>query len=128
MPVRLDRRVRAAGADLQPGLYQLVLIEREGNQGELCFIARNKFREQRIAAVAPVKILSRGSDVAAIPVIYEEESGIATIAEIRMPTRTLRLKKPIYRSRGPADHSKSSLANSWQKWKTDCKGSPSSDT
>ena len=35
MPVRLDRRVRVAGTDLQPGLYQLVLIQREGNQGLL---------------------------------------------------------------------------------------------
>ncbi len=53
MPVRLDRRVRVAGADLQPGLYQLVLIERERSEGELCFIARNKFREERLPPWPP---------------------------------------------------------------------------
>ncbi len=100
MPVRLDRRVRVAGADLQPGLYQLVLIEREGNQGELCFIARNKFREERIAAVAPVRILSAAKHSAAPPVLYGEQDGITTIMEIRMPPRTLQIKKQTYSSRG----------------------------
>ncbi len=96
MRVRLDRRVRVARVDLQPGLYQLRLIEREGSQGELCFTARNKFHEERIAAVAPVKIVSFANESVAAPVVYGEEDRINTILIIRMPPRGFRLEKQTY--------------------------------
>ncbi len=96
MRINLDRRVRVAGVDLQPDLYQLRLIEHEGNQGELCFIARNKFHEERIAAVAPVKIVSLANESVAAPVVYGEKDGINTILMIGMPPRAFRLEKQTY--------------------------------
>ena len=91
MIVTLNRAVRVAGADLKPGFYRLVLIERENNQGELCFLAGKREDPQRIAAVVRLRILPPRRGTASASVIYGEAEGVATIAEVRLPTRTLLL-------------------------------------
>ena len=92
MRVRLDRAVRVAGTDLRPGLYRLVLIEREGGRGEVCFLKGRRRGPANLAAVAPVEILAPASHVAEAPVRYQPDGDFAAISEIRMGEKTLRLK------------------------------------
>jgi hypothetical protein len=90
MSVQLDRVVRVGVADLKPGLYQLVLLERQENKGELYFFAGKEVDTKKIAAAALVEIMTPVSDGAAAPVLYKDGGGIATISEIRMPAKTFR--------------------------------------
>jgi hypothetical protein len=90
MPVEFDRAVRVGEADLKPGLYQLVLLEREGTQSEIYFFAGKDVDTKNIAAGAAVEILEQTNQVAAVQVIYKDAGQPAAISEIRMPTKTLR--------------------------------------
>jgi hypothetical protein len=90
MFVQLDRKVRIAKADLKPGPYQLVLLKREGNQGELYFFSGNRVDIKHLAAVAMIEIATR-DDTRVDPISYkEDESGVTTFSEIRMNNKVLR--------------------------------------
>jgi hypothetical protein len=89
--VRLDRKVRIAKSDLQPGAYQVVLLEREGNHAELYFFPGNQVNVEHLAAVALVETATPTNDTEAGPVNYKEDkNGITTISEIHTAGKTLR--------------------------------------
>ncbi len=90
IPVRLDRKVRIAKSDLKPGTYQLVLLEREGNRGELYFFPGNQVNIEHLAAVAMIEIATI-DDTKADPISYkEDENGVTTLSEIRISNKILR--------------------------------------
>ena len=88
--VQLDRKVRIAKSELKPGPYQLVLLKREANRGELYFFHGNRVDAKHLAAVATIEIAAM-DDTKADPISYkEDESGAATLSEIRMNNSILR--------------------------------------
>lgn len=89
--LHLDRKVRIVKSDLKPGAYQLVLLEREANHGELYFFPGNHIDIERLAAVAVVEIDSLASDTKTEPVSYKQDkNGNTTISDIRTASRTFR--------------------------------------
>ena len=88
--VTLDRPVRVGEAELSPGLYQIVAVEREENKGKLYCFAGKKVDTKKIAAAAQVEIVKKANDVAGVEVKYKEEDGITRISEILEPARTCR--------------------------------------
>lgn len=92
VPVQLDRRVQLPDALLKPGVYQVVLLERGGNQGELYFFAGQEVNVKKIVGSAVVEILPASAAGGTAEVVYNEGGEPATIAEIRLPGKTLRLR------------------------------------
>ncbi len=89
--VRLDHKVRIVKSDLKPGAYQLVLLEREANHGELYFFPGNHIDIERLAAVAVVEIESLANDTETERVSYKQDkNGNTTISDIRTASNTLR--------------------------------------
>ncbi len=89
--LHLDHKVRIVKSDLKPGAYQLVLLEREANHGELYFFSGNHVGIEHLAAVAVVQIESLASDTRTEPASYkQDENGNTTISDIRTASKTLR--------------------------------------
>ena len=89
--LHLDHKVRIVKLDLKPGAYQLVLLERESNHGELYFFPGNQIDIEHLAAVAVVQIESLASDTRTEPVSYKQDkNGSTTISDIRTASKTLR--------------------------------------
>lgn len=90
MPVAFDRKVTVAFKELPAGLYQLVLLKREGNRGELYFFPGEQVNLDLLAAQALVEFEEQGSALPLAQVTYREENGITSLAEVRTPQRILR--------------------------------------
>lgn len=89
--VRLGRTARVGDTVLQPRLYQIVLLEHDGNTGALYFFVGKKVKTRKIVAVALVEIVPKTRQVTDAQVIYERgEGGIPTVSEIRTLEKTLR--------------------------------------
>lgn len=91
--VQLDKAVRVGESELKSGTYQIVLLERAENQGELYFFRGNDVNPKKIDAAALVDIVPEGTG-GAPQVSYQENGGVAAIAEIRLAAKTLRLRQP----------------------------------
>jgi len=64
---RLDRKVRIADSDLESGTYQVVLLERANNHGELYFFPGKQVNAEELAAVASVEIAPSENESASSP-------------------------------------------------------------
>jgi len=89
-PVQLDRRVQLTDGVLQPGRYQLVLLERPANRGEAYFFAGDDVNVKKIAASAVVEIHLETTPNVGAQVEYREEGAVTRIAQIRLRDKTLR--------------------------------------
>jgi hypothetical protein len=89
--LQLDRGVHIGAVDLNPGLYQLVLLNRGEGKGELCFFPGKKVEAKKIAAGALVEIVDQANQLKDAQAVYNASGQVATLAEIRTPTKTLRL-------------------------------------
>lgn len=90
IPVQLDRRVQLSDGVLQPGRYQLVLLERPANRGEAYFFAGDDVNVKKIAASAIVEILLESPATTDSQVEYREDGAATGIAQIRLRDKTLR--------------------------------------
>lgn len=90
IPVQLDRRVQLTDGVLQPGRYQLVLLERPANKGEAYFFAGDDVNVKKIAASAVVEILLETLPTTGSQVEYREDGAATRIAQIRLRDKTLR--------------------------------------
>ncbi len=96
IPLFVDRAVLVGESDLEPGLYQVILLQRGENRGELYFFAGKKVDSRHVAAQALVEIEKHASDHAAAQAMYSEVvGGPVTISQIQVPEKTLRL--PAFR-------------------------------
>ncbi len=86
----LEQTVRTAGGELKSGLYQLVLLERGKDQGELYFFPGKEVAFKKMVAVEPVGIIRESNPVTSAEAIYHREWDLFRIMEIRLPGITLR--------------------------------------
>jgi hypothetical protein len=88
--IRLDRKVRIAKSDLEPGTYQVVLLERSAKRGEAYFFPGDEVSAEYLVAVAPVEIgqLANGSTT---KVEYKQGANrLASISTISSASKELR--------------------------------------
>lgn len=90
IPIELDRRVQLTDGVLQPGRYQLILLERPGNKGEAYFFASNDVNVKKIAASGVVEIQAEAGTLSSPTVEYREEGAVTRIAKIRLRDKALR--------------------------------------
>jgi len=91
--VDLDRSATVPGRSLRllPGRYQLVLLEREPNLGELYFYSGPDTKLEHFVGRSVVKLEDRAPDAATAPVTYTEEGGRVTISEVQFEEKVLKL-------------------------------------
>ena len=90
IPVELDRRVQLTDGVLQPGRYQLILLERAQGKGEAYFFAGDNVNVKKIAASAVVEVQTGAAATPGPQVQYREEGAVTRIAEIRLRDKTLK--------------------------------------
>jgi hypothetical protein len=96
MEIQLDRKVRIGNSDLNSGTYQIVLLERPSNHGELYFFPGELVNADELAAVVSVEIAPGENENNAPLVDYNAgENGIATVSTLRTPSRTFRFPLPL---------------------------------
>jgi hypothetical protein len=88
--VNLDRPVFVNGAELKSGEYQLLLLERTANAGEVYFFRGASVKVNEIAAQAVVEIDKENHSTGPVAPDYGSEAGVATITALAMPEETLR--------------------------------------
>jgi hypothetical protein len=91
--VQLDRKTRVGDVELKPGLYQIVLLERENNTGELYFFAGKDVKPQKSVANVKVDIVTQPSTATTAKVSYQETGGVSAISEIQTAAKTFRVRK-----------------------------------
>lgn len=90
--IRIDRKVWVGNTILNPRSYQIVVLDREANRGEIYFFAQNSVNSNKIAAATTIEIAATGG-VQVPDVTYAEIDGLkTTISEIKVPGRTLKLR------------------------------------
>lgn len=91
IPIRLERKVRIAKSDLEPGSYQIILLQRDANRGELYFFPGDDINIQRLAAVATVEITLLAGGDEKLQVDYKQDaSGKTTISSVHTSSKVLR--------------------------------------
>jgi hypothetical protein len=88
--LQLEHTVQAAGGELKSGLYQLVLLERGKDQGELYFFPGKKVELKKMVAVELVEIIRESNPVTSAEAIYHREGDVLRIVEIRLPGMTVK--------------------------------------
>ncbi len=89
--LELNRQTQVGAVSLKPGLYQIVVIERENGMGELHFFEGKKVKPAKSLVSVKVEILNQSSSVTATQVNSNEQNGTALISEIQTPTRTFKI-------------------------------------
>lgn len=90
--VQLDRKARVNDTELKPGLYQIVLLERQGNTGELYFFAGKNVNSKKSVADSTVDLEPQTSNITTAQVKYDETKGGVVITEIQTQSKLLRLR------------------------------------
>jgi hypothetical protein len=88
--IQLDRKVHVGKFDLKPGAYQVVLLEREPQRGELYFFPGEQVNIEHLSLATQVEISPAATGATAAPVTFRKKNGITTLDEIHMPSLTVR--------------------------------------
>ena len=87
--IQLERGVRVGDSVLKPGPYQMVLLEREKNQGEVFFFPGDQVNIEHLSAGTRVELGPAIPDSGPL-VTFREREGTTTFDQIKLPTRTVR--------------------------------------
>jgi len=91
LEIRLDRKVRVAKVGLEPGTYQIVLLEREAGHGEIYFFPGSEVNAEHLAAVVSVEISPLVNEGNTPQIDYNQDlKGKSTISSIRTQSRIFR--------------------------------------
>ena len=93
LSIELDRRVRFGQVLLSPGPYQLVILEREVDAGELYFFAGDKVEPKEVAHAVPVEVIRLAISATATEIVYGQMSGVASIDEIHVGEFIFRIRR-----------------------------------
>lgn len=93
IPFELDRNAFIGGTQVQAGLYQLVLLERGPDRGELYLFRGAEVNPQKLVAQAMVGIDKRATQAPGSRATYKLGNGSDTIVEIQVPDKTLHVSQ-----------------------------------
>jgi hypothetical protein len=88
-PLGIDRNIVLNGAEMKPGRYQAVFLERPGNHGEVYFFRGPNVNPERISAQAVVNVETLNSETTNSGMTYVAEHGVETINVIQLPGKKL---------------------------------------
>ncbi len=88
-PIQLDRAVLVNEVELKPGFYQIVLLNRAEDRGEVYFFKGPDVDTDRIAAQAVVNLKATEDQSLPEAVSFATLEGVETISSIRLPEKTL---------------------------------------
>jgi len=88
-PLEIDRNIVLNEAEMKPGRYQAVFLERPGNHGEVYFFSGTKVNPKRISAQAVVNVEPSNSETTNSEVTYVVEQGVETINAIQFHGKKL---------------------------------------
>jgi hypothetical protein len=91
LPLELDREARVADTKLPAGSYQILLIPKEPQRGDLYFFAGKSVAPKKIAAHAVVAIEATDSGPAKAEPGYFEQEGVDALSVVRLSGENLRL-------------------------------------
>ncbi len=86
----LEQLVLVNDAELKPGPYVIVVLERPQDAGEVYFYRGTDLNPNHIVTQAVVKIEKRSSTQAGVTPIFATASGVQSIVALEMPDETLR--------------------------------------
>jgi|SRR5262245_17419746 len=89
VPLEIDRYIVLNGAQMRPGRYQTVFLERPGNRGEVYFFSGADVNPKRISAQSVVNVETLNSETTNSGVTYVVEHGVETINAIQLPGKKL---------------------------------------
>jgi len=89
VPLQLDRTVVLNEAEMKPGNYRVILLERSENRGEAYFFAGPEVRPEHVTAQAVVRIEPSKAEAASSEVEYAIEMGAETLAVVQLADRKL---------------------------------------
>jgi len=87
--LEIDRNIVLNGAEMKPGRYQVVFLERPGNHGEVYFFSGTKVKPKRISAQGVVNVETLNSETTNSGVTYVVEHGVETTNAIQLPGKKL---------------------------------------
>jgi hypothetical protein len=83
--IRLDHRVSIGKSDLEPGTYQIVLLRRQTNRGELYFFPGNDVNTEQLAALSTVEIAQPENGENKVQIEYKQDiNGRSKISSIQI--------------------------------------------
>ena len=89
VPLEIDRNIVLNEAEMKPGRYQAVFLERPGNHAEVYFFRGTDVNPERISAQAIVNVETANSETTNTGVTYVVEHGVETINSIQFPGKKL---------------------------------------
>src|SRR5262245_10546881 len=89
VPLEIDRNIVLYEAEMKPGRYQAVFLERPGNHGEVYFFSGTDVNPERISAQAVVNVETLNSETTNPGVTYVVEQGVETINAIQLSGKKL---------------------------------------
>ncbi len=101
--LQVDRPALVNGAQLKPGPYQLVLLEREESQGEAYFFAGSQVHLDHVAAEALVQVEhsvvspddgSKPSGTVQPEMVFGNPANKNTLTDLHLPDKTLHITSP----------------------------------
>jgi hypothetical protein len=88
-PIQIDRAALVNEVELKPGPYQVVVLTRAEDRGEVYFFKGQDVDTGRIAAQAVVILKATEDPSLPVAVGYATQEGVETISSLRLPEKTL---------------------------------------
>jgi len=88
-PIQIERAALVNEVELEPGFYQIILLNRAEGRGEVYFFKGQDVDTGRIAAQAVVNVKAPEDPSLSEAVSYATLEGVRTISSIRLPEKTL---------------------------------------
>src|SRR5215510_3017623 len=89
VPLEIDRNIVLNEAEMKPGRYQTVFLERPDNHGEVYFFRGTDVNPERISSQAVVNVEALNSETTKPGVTYVVGHGVETINAIQFPGKKL---------------------------------------
>jgi hypothetical protein len=93
--LKVDREAVVGAGGLQPGNYNMVLLDRGSGHGEVYFFAGTEKHPLHFLASSPVTLDTEQNNLAAAEAVYGQQGGATTISKIKFPSESLHLAIPL---------------------------------
>ncbi len=95
IPLKIEREAVIGNSGLEPGNYEVTLLERGSGRGGLYFFTPEEKDPLKVVGSTPVTIDSELNNISSAVVSYAQQGGATTIPEIRFPGQHLHIP-PVF--------------------------------